>query len=249
MVAAPVAQQPPSLRETRELRRHQGRVARRLRLSAVLMLLIGLLVGAGWLLVASPYLTVEKIKVRGAEGVSVDSVVTAADIDFGQPLALVPAGDVASRVGALDRVADVSIVRGWPNELVIEIVERNPVAVTVIDDQALLVDDQGIAYEGDFVGMPLPRVQALDERSRRAAVGVSQRLPDWISRQVAQTRASTPDDVTLILRDGSQIVWGAPERADDKIDVLRVLLRLPSPIYDVSAPDVPTVRATAPVAN
>jgi cell division protein FtsQ len=231
------------LRETRALRRQQGRLARRLKLSAALLLLVGLVVGGGWLLFASPYLTVEKIKVRGAQGVKVESVVAAAQVDFGEPLALVPAGQVAERVGLLDRVAEVSIVRGWPNELVIEIVERNPVAVTVVGDAVLLVDDQGVAYQGEFVGMPLPRVQALDDRARRAAVGVSQKLPDWISRQVAQTRASTPDDVTLLLRDGSKVVWGAPERAEDKIDVLRVLLRLPSPVYDVSAPDVPTVRA------
>jgi cell division protein FtsQ len=90
----------------------------------------------------------------------------------------------------------------------------------------------------------LPRVQALDDRSRKAAVAVTSALPDWLLADVAQTRASTPDDVTLVMRDGAEIVWGAPERADEKIDVLRVLLRLPSSIYDVSAPDVPTIRNT-----
>jgi len=237
------------VRETRELRLQQGRVARRLKLSAVLMLSVGLGVGAGWLLVASPYLTVEKIKVRGADGVSVDSVVQVAQVAFGEPLALVPASAVAERVGSLDRVAEVAIVRGWPNELVIEIVERNPVATTVVDGQVLLVDDQGVAYKGAFAGVELPRVQAQDERSRKAAVAVAASLSDWIARQVAQTRASTPDDVTLMMRDGSKIVWGAPERAEDKIDILRVLLRLPSPIYDVSAPDVPTIRSADIVAK
>lgn len=238
-----------SVRETRELRRQQGRVARRLKIVAGLMLLVGLTIGASWLLVASPYLTVEQIRVRGAEGVPVELIVAAAQVDFGKPLAKVPAGEVGQRVGSLDRVAAVSIVRGWPNELVIEIVERNPVASTVIGNEVLLVDDQGVAYQGDLVGQSLPRVQALDDRSRRAAVGVSARLPEWISRQVSQTRASTPDDVTLFLRDGSQVIWGAPERADDKVDVLRVLLRLSSPVYDVSAPDVPTVRANDKVAK
>jgi cell division protein FtsQ len=157
---------------------------------------------------------------------------------------LVRPSDLIERVSTLDRVGEVQIVRGWPNELVIEITERNPIAVTVISGEVLLVDDQGVAYMGNVSSAALPRVQALDDRSRKAAVAVTSALPDWLLADVAQTRASTPDDVTLVMRDGAEIVWGAPERADEKIDVLRVLLRLPSPIYDVSAPDVPTIRNT-----
>jgi cell division protein FtsQ len=214
---------------------------------AFVMLGLGLVLGIAWLLFASPYLRVERVIVRGAEAVSIDSVTLAASVEFGTPLALVRPSDLIERVSTLDRVGEVQIVRGWPHELVIEITERNPIAVTVISGEVLLVDDQGVAYTGNVSSAALPRVQALDDRSRKAAVAVTSALPDWLLADVAQTRASTPDDVTLVMRDGAEIVWGAPERADEKIDVLRVLLRLPSPIYDVSAPDVPTIRnATQP---
>jgi len=212
---------------------------------AFVMLGLGLVVALAWVLLASPYLRIERVIVRGAEAVPVNSVVLAADVEFGTPLALIRPADLIERVSTLDRVGEVQIVRGWPNELVIEIKERNPIAVTVIAGQVLLVDDQGVAYAGKITGAALPRVQALDDRARKAAGSVTSKLPDWLQVDVAQTKASTPDDVTLVMRDGSEIVWGAPERADEKVDVLRVLLRLPSPIYDVSAPDVPTIRNTA----
>lgn len=237
----------PQVLETRHVRRRQGQLARRMQAGAFVMLGLGLVVALAWVLLASPYLRIERVIVRGAEAVPVNSVVLAADVEFGTPLALVRPADLIERVSTLDRVGEVQIVRGWPNELVIEIKERNPIAVTVIAGQVLLVDDQGVAYAGKITGAALPRVQALDDRARKAAVSVTSKLPDWLQVDVAQTRASTPDDVTLVMRDGSEIVWGAPERADEKVDVLRVLLRLPSPIYDVSAPDVPTIRNTADV--
>ena len=54
--------------------------------------------------------------------------------------------------------------------------------------------------------------------------------------EVAGTR------VTLGLRDGRSVRWGDPDRSADKIAVLGPLLGQPGTVYDVSSPDLPTVR-------
>jgi cell division protein FtsQ len=54
--------------------------------------------------------------------------------------------------------------------------------------------------------------------------------------------AASADDVTLVLRDRTRIVWGSAADSARKADVLRALLRRPGTVYDVSAPDAPAVR-------
>ena len=54
--------------------------------------------------------------------------------------------------------------------------------------------------------------------------------------------AASADDVTLMLRDGTRIVWGSAADSAAKADVLRAMLRRPGTVYDVSSPDAPAVK-------
>ncbi|WFR65929.1 cell division protein FtsQ/DivIB [Curtobacterium flaccumfaciens] len=75
-------------------------------------------------------------------------------------------------------------------------------------------------------------------------------LPSTVRAQVTSVKASTADDVTLTLKDGSSVVWGNPEQSDAKAALLAALVkdhsaRNPGTVveYDVSAPDNGIVRA------
>ena len=74
-------------------------------------------------------------------------------------------------------------------------------------------------------------------------------LPSTVRRQVTDVRATTADDVTLTLDDGSSVVWGSPDDSDAKASLLAALVadhasRDPGSKveFDVSAPDNGIVR-------
>ena len=75
-------------------------------------------------------------------------------------------------------------------------------------------------------------------------------LPSAVRSQVSGVAASTADDVTLTMKDGSRVVWGSPDDSDAKAALLDALVkdhatRDPGTAveYDVSAPDNGIIRA------
>jgi cell division protein FtsQ len=73
-----------------------------------------------------------------------------------------------------------------------------------------------------------------------AAIAVASELPEEIRRQVGSIEASTRNDVTLILANGSEVMWGSADEGSVKAEVLAVLLKeVDARYYDVSAPGVP----------
>jgi cell division protein FtsQ len=80
-----------------------------------------------------------------------------------------------------------------------------------------------------------------------AAVTVLAALPDPVRAQVQFARATVaapgaPGQVTLGLTEDREVRWGAPDRTAEKGAVLVALLTQTGRVYDVSSPDLPTVR-------
>jgi cell division protein FtsQ len=48
--------------------------------------------------------------------------------------------------------------------------------------------------------------------------------------------------ITLTLADGRVVIWGTTDRTDEKAEKLSALLTQPGKVYDVSSPDLPTVK-------
>ena len=72
-----------------------------------------------------------------------------------------------------------------------------------------------------------------------AAVTVAREVPAWLSERVDEIEASTRNNVTLRLRNGSTVMWGSAGDTAFKAEVLQTLLQVKAQRYDVSAPGVP----------
>ena len=48
--------------------------------------------------------------------------------------------------------------------------------------------------------------------------------------------------ITLTLTDGRVVVWGTTDHTEEKAEKLAALLTQPGHTYDVSSPDLPTVK-------
>lgn len=198
---------------------------------------------AAWVLVWSSWLSLRTVTVTGTHRLSVAQVTAAVGIAPGTPLAKVDTGAVAARVRALEAVASVSVVRDWPHGLRVKVVERVP-AVVVRRGSALVLLD--------LTGAPVSTVRAVPAGvfplnaatapATLAALQVLHALPVALVRQLAGLTATSPEQVTLLLKGGRQVLWGSATDNATKASATLVLLTMPGTVFDVSAPGVVTRR-------
>lgn len=210
----------------------------------VRLLLAGAAAAAlGWVVLASPLLDVEQVVVTGSERVTPAEVRAVALVPLGTPLARVDVDGVRARVGEIDPVARVEVERAWPSTLRLRVVEREAAVGFLTAGQYVLIDPDGVPFARvprlpqGTVRLQVPR-PAADDPTTAAALAVLRGLPASLHARVGILRATSPDAVTLLLRDGRQLVWGDALRGRDKAVAAEALLRLPGTRYDVSSPDV-----------
>ncbi|HEX6497589.1 MAG TPA: FtsQ-type POTRA domain-containing protein [Micromonosporaceae bacterium] len=215
-------------------------------LSAAVVVAIGAV--AGWLVLNTSLLGVDRITVEGAHLVSADQVRQAAAVPLGTPLARVDADAVRRRlVAALPPVRSAHVRRGWPSTLVVQVIERTPVAVVPHGRGFLLVDADGVGYlavPSRPGGLPLVRVAhpAPDDATTRAALTVLGALTPKLRDGLGALVADAPTRIRLEMADGRVVVWGDATENAAKARVATSLLARPGTTIDVSAPDVVTVR-------
>jgi cell division protein FtsQ len=215
-------------------------------LAAVLVLLVGVGLGTRVLLYDAGLADVEDVTVSGLSTVPEQAVRDAAAVPSGGPLISVDTAGIAARVAALEGVAQAEVRRAWPHTVEVVVTERVPVALWPTPQALFEVDTTGLPYRRAPEPPPaLPRLGfagvAPQDPSTTAALTVLRDLSDPLRAQVASVDVAGTK-VTLRLADNRSIRWGDPDRAVDKIAVLGPLLAQPGSVYDVSSPDLPTVR-------
>jgi len=205
---------------------------------------------AAWVLLASSLLAVDEVRVSGTVGLGAEEVRVAAAVRPGTPLLRLDTAAAERRVQGLRRVSGVEVSRSLTGTVEMTVTERIPVAVLPAPDGFHLVD----ATATDFAtepdpppGLPalrVPRVAPAEpatEPTMGAAIEVLTGLPQPLRGQVRAVAASSPVDVTLLLADGREVRWGAPDQGERKAAVLGALLTQPGQVYDVASPDLPTI--------
>lgn len=215
------------------------------------VLLAGLAVAVcgalAWLLVGTSVLGVRHVVVTGNHRVSTAQVLRLADVPAGHPLATLDTGAVRRRVATLAPLDSVQVTRQWPTTVRITVVERTPAAVVTTAAGLRLVDAGGVVFAAvprPPAGLPVVQVAHPGPRdpATKAALAVLAVLPKQVAASVATVEAPGPSDVELRLRDGDTVVWGDASQSARKAVVLKALLHRPGKVYDVSAPDLVTVR-------
>lgn len=210
------------------------------------VLLIVLLVGALWLVFFSSYLSVKGVEVDGVRQLRAGQVRAAAGVPEGESLARLDLDRIRSRVQALAGVRSADVSRQWPDQVLISVQEREAIAVVDIGGQLRGMDAEGVVFK-DYAKPPrdLPRVQATgqigSEALRESALVVAA-LPEDLAARVDHVQVETVDEITLVLRDGREVVWGSSDQSEEKGRVLADLLRQKAQHYDVSVPGQPTTR-------
>jgi cell division protein FtsQ len=213
-------------------------------LVSVVVAVVG--VGLGLVLYFTPAMSAREIVVTGTGTVTREEVLDAARVRPGTPLLQINTNQVAERVAAIRRVASARVQRQYPSALRISIVERVPLVVKDFPDGPHLFDRDGV----DFATAPpppaLPYIDVADpgpsDPATKAALQVLIALRPEVSGQVGRIAAPSVASITLTLNDGRVVIWGTTDRTDEKAEKLAALLTQPGRTYDVSSPDLPTVK-------
>lgn len=200
-----------------------------------------------WAIFFSSWLAAHRVDVTGTQTLSPDDVVAAADVPLGTPLLRIDLGAVEARVASLPAVARVTVHRDWPSAVVVQVVERQPVASTLVARAWWAVDAEGVLIRPlprreDTLPVVTARGPMADRESVRAeATQVLAALPASLLDSVHGVSATSMDSVMLHLDSGRLVEWGSSTDSTQKADVLALLMeQAPAAVYDVSVPALPT---------
>ncbi|MGI9162588.1 MAG: cell division protein FtsQ/DivIB [Mycobacterium sp.] len=203
-------------------------------------------VALGLVLYFTPVMSARSIVVVGTGAVTREEVVDVAKVQLGTPLLQIDTDGVADRVAGIRRVGSARVQREYPSTLRITIAERVPVVVKDFPDGPHLYDRDGV----DFATAPpppgLPYIEVEHpgptDPPTMAALEVMTALRPEVVAQVGRVAAPSVAAITLTLNDGRTVVWGTTDRTEEKAEKLAALLTQPGRVYDVSSPDLPTVK-------
>ncbi len=237
-------------RSVQDRRRTTRPVKRReIRRRWVALLSVLTVVALVYLLWFSSMLGVQQVDVVGASSVPADQVRGTAAVPDQKPMLRLDTDEIRDRVAQMPGIATVDVSRSWPGTLEITVTER--AAIAFFDsgpggDGVHLVDGGGVVFKTVKerpAGLPelkLPSVSA-DDPVTRAVTGVLGVIPLQLLKQVTTATAKTPGSVEFALADGKTVRWGTPADTERKAKVLAALLTREGKVFDVSAPDLPTV--------
>jgi cell division protein FtsQ len=194
----------------------------------------------------TPVLGVRTVDVSGTQALTPEQVRLAAQVPMGTPMIRLDTDAIATKVANLSRVATVDVVRDWPSTILIEVTERKPVATYNGPGGVHLVDATGDDYATVAAAPPgLPTIAvphvAPNDPATQAVFAVIAAMPQQLRPILVTISAQTPDSVRFALNNGKTVIWGDAGDAAHKSAVLAALLSQPGKVYDVSAPDLPTI--------
>ena len=203
-----------------------------------------LLVGGSVAAAYSPLFAVERITVEGATTLDPSVLEAALGDQMGTPLALVDSSEVKAALLAFPLIETYSLEARPPHDLTVRIVERTPVGVIRSDAGYTLVDAAGVALSttsGQPAGQPLLEIDGGTDSDAFASAGLVVRsLPADVRSALTNVRATSADDVTLVLDSGLTVVWGSSDDSPLKSESLAKAL--------VARPDASTIDVTSPLA-
>jgi cell division protein FtsQ len=252
---ARVAKRRRRLLERAEVRRFTRR-SRHRRAAWITAASIVLVFGVSILVaVFSPLMALQTIEIKGTNRVDETQLRQALSDQIGTPLARLDFDAIKKDIAGFPLIESYVTEEAPPHTLVVTVTERTPVVAVQSGKSFDLVDPAGIVVQSSPTqpaNMPVADIGSakLGSSVFRTMTEVVLALPSTVRQQVTSVKASTADDVTLTLKDGSSVVWGNPEQSDAKAALLAALVkdhaaRNPGVVveYDVSAPDNGVIRA------
>ncbi|WP_159840398.1 FtsQ-type POTRA domain-containing protein [Nocardia sp. CY41] len=217
---------------------------RRIRLWGLLGVCVFTVVAAiAWF---TPALSVRTVRIDGAVAVPEQQVRDLLEIPSGRSILRIDTDAMARRVANIPKVRTARVQRIFPSTVRVTVVERAAVLFYDSQDGAHLLDADGVEFAVEPAPIGVPKlITAHPGRAdplTRAAVAVLAIVPPALAVQVSEVAARSLSDISLNLKDGRTVLWGGSDDAERKAAVVLPLLTRPGTVFDVSSPNLVTVK-------
>lgn len=195
----------------------------------------------------TPALSVRTVHIDGLSSVPEEEVRVLLEIPDGRSMLRIDTTEIAQRVAAIPKVRSVRVQRKFPSTVAVTVVERTPVVYFESTDGVHLIDADSVEFAIEPaapIGVPelVTDEHFTGPEAVRAAVEVLVTVPPALSVQVGEVVARSNSDVSLNLRDGRKVVWGGTGDGERKAAVIMPLLTREGTVFDVSSPNLVTVK-------
>ena len=207
----------------------------------LIWLLLAILATLWWSLYQSKWFVAENIVVTGNSRLATEQIIQAANVPIGNSLMSIDTLGLTSTLLTIPELKAVTVERGWPHTVLINVIERTPIAVAETGSGFNLIDSDGHGA-GAVTTPPRGLLIISAQPDSPAMVGAISALaaipPEW---KLVGLAALTQDSIVATLRSGAVITFGSGDRAADKVEVAQALIEKGYSVINVSAPDAATV--------
>jgi len=216
------------------------------------------------LLISLPIWQIQKIEVQGVRLLSGDEIQRLAGIPLMENIFLVRFGGARGHLEGIPVIQRVDFLRRLPDTLIINVTERREVAVAVLGNDSVLIDDEGVILNRfpvyikfpDISGLPVIyglREDWIEGYKLRGHIGeemiaLLKELKNFISPTKLQIDVSNLEEMGLRVDDTLQVKLGAARQIAEKIGAFEILFnkvkdrKLSIEYIDVRYPQFPVIR-------
>jgi len=135
----------------------------------------------------TPHFSIKETVVRGCQRLQAEAVIEQAAVPADQNILIANIGEIRERVAAIPEVRKAYVGRELPNRLVVEIVEREPVARACQNGEVSLMDRDGVLFTSSLpsITFDLPVVTGLFSGKNQALVEDTLALCDYLAKRTA----------------------------------------------------------------
>jgi len=219
-------------------------------------------------IITLPMFKISKVEVEGVRLIPPEQIVKTAAIPAGENIFLTRFDQALDKIRSIGAVKEVRISLRPPDAVLITVKERREAAVTVIDDQSVLVDEEGVILNPktqEAITMELPDISNLPvlvgvkkewiEDGLRlkgdAGEGATKLLSEfkkYISPHRLEIDLTDSKDITLMFDDTLKVKFGDPAKIEQKFKTFEAIYyklkekKNSIEYIDVSCPSFPAVK-------
>ncbi|WP_442944026.1 cell division protein FtsQ/DivIB [Nocardia sp. NBC_00508] len=194
----------------------------------------------------TPVLSVRTVRIEGAVSVPEQQVRDLLEIPSGRSMLRTDTTAIARRVVSIPKVRTARVQRVFPSTVRVTVVERVPVVFYDSPEGAHLLDAEGVEFAIEPAPIGVPKLitdhPGGADPMTGAAVSVLAIVPPALAIQVDEIVARSISDISLNLKDGRTVLWGGTSDGERKSAVVLPLLTRPGTVFDVSSPNLVTVK-------
>jgi cell division protein FtsQ len=201
----------------------------------VAILPIVLAAAGSYVLLHSPVLTVQEVRIEGTQNLDQAALIEIAGL-HGASMLRLPLDRARENLLDIPQVRSVAFDRDWPAGVTIKIEEREPAAFWSVAGHDYVVDDEGVVLGGGAPDGPAPRivevgdtrVLATGDRVHPDAIALAKRIfreaPRFLGHSVELLEYRPQVGVTAVFQGGMRVTFGDERSYEYKVAVLAELL-------------------------